>query len=647
MNKSVLFFAFLVVLCFGASAQEYIVPLDNNAIKLREKHSLKNSPKGTHDTIKLPFIDDFTNKGPYADQVLWLDSFVFINTSYGVHPKTFGVATFDALNQYGELYEAAVTSSYQFAADFLTSKPIRLDSLFVDDEKFKLTPADSVMLSFYYQPQGRGFVPQERDSLVLQFLAVAEDKYNNKIEGEDLVWVTVWSATGESLASFSEGDFPFFKRVIVPIEEVAYFRNDFQFRFRNYASVPAGKTPANYAGNTSIWNIDYVYLDVGRSVNNIFYHDIAFVEPAQSILKNYTAMPWQHYTANPQKQLRTNFDVVFANLDQITYNYSYRYFITDEDDVLIKNYSGGSWNIAPFSESGYQDYPAHTSPAVVTNPLPTATADARSFSIYHVIREGAQGDSYQRNDTIVYKQEFLDYYAYDDGVAEAGYGLVGWNPKGAYRYVAAKGDMLESVNFFFNRTKSDVNQKPFYLTVWKSLVPEVVLYQSEIVMVEFEEGLNQFVNYPLSNPVFVVDTFYVGWTQIGSDFLNIGFDVNNNNGHNIFFNADGQWEQSIASGSLMIRPVFNHALSTPSITEKRINEIVVYPNPVKGNIININVEGIISMNSVVQIFDLYGRLLLHTNFAETINLSNLRAGTYLLKIIDSENDFKPVRFIIL
>lgn len=622
-------------------AQEVLTPLKTNPVKaghLNESDQ-KSSTDNQQDTIILPFFDDFTNKGPYADMKLWADSFVFVNSSFGHHPKTYGVATFDALDQSGKVYEEAESNYYQFEADFLTSLPIRLDSVFIDDTSYLLSPEDSVILSFYYQPQGKGIAPIERDSLVLQFLRAPEDKDREEI------WETVWSTTGESLDSFSDNDFPFFKRVMISIEDGEYFRNDFRFRFKNYASFPADKTPVNYAGNRSIWNIDYVYLNSNRSVADTFYYDIAFVEPAQSILNKYTSMPWSHYIADPQSQLKENFDVVFSNLDDITYNYSYRYYITDENNELLRNYSGGTWNIAPFYESGYQDYPPHTNPQLIANPLPTAQAEQRTFYIYHVIREGAQGDSFQRNDTISYTQVFADYYSYDDGVPEAGYGLSGWMPQGAYRFVLPEPDRLESVSFYFNHTKSDDNVHPFHLKIWKSLDPEVVLYESEVFSPEFEDELLQFVNYPLSESIQVSDTIYIGWSQLTSDFINIGFDVNNDSGSELFYNVDGNWQQSMFSGALMIRPKFQYSLSAGSVENVR-NELTVYPNPVHGSYINISTGIDLTDNAVVQIYDLQGRLLKQIVYSDSININELSRGTYIIRVLDPGKEIAPVRFIV-
>ena len=50
-------------------------------------------------------------------------------------------------------------------ADSLISKPISL----INENGEKLTPADSLYFSFYYQPQGNADAPESTDSLVLMF----------------------------------------------------------------------------------------------------------------------------------------------------------------------------------------------------------------------------------------------------------------------------------------------------------------------------------------------------------------------------------------------------------------------------------------------------------------------------------------------
>ena len=138
-----IFFVFSGVL-YG---QEYLVGLSSN-VALRQL-SVKNTPSDTKSSssLALPFFDDFSNYYGYPNTDLWQNNQVFVNTSYAVFPPTVGVATFDALDEMGDLYSVATTSL--FSADTLTSRPIRLDSLFSPYPK-AITVTDSIYLSFYF-----------------------------------------------------------------------------------------------------------------------------------------------------------------------------------------------------------------------------------------------------------------------------------------------------------------------------------------------------------------------------------------------------------------------------------------------------------------------------------------------------------------
>ena len=94
-----------------------------------------------------------------------------------------------------------------FVADTLTSNPIRLDSLFVPYKK-AVTAADSIYLSFYFQPGGGygnmwervGNAPSVDDSLMLDFF---DAKYNR--------WNTVWASAGFELDTLYANTGLFFK----------------------------------------------------------------------------------------------------------------------------------------------------------------------------------------------------------------------------------------------------------------------------------------------------------------------------------------------------------------------------------------------------------------------------------------------------
>ena len=651
IKKQHFLFIFLLLTTAGLSAQEILLPLEvnpakNSAVKKSQETGAKNNGP-----LLLPFVEDFSYPGPYPDPTLWADSFVYVNPGFALHPKTIGTATFDALNQYGRVYQGASENMFQFEADKLTSVPIRLDSVF-DPAPMALNPSDSVLLSFYFQPQGKGSAPRDRDSLVVEFLHTPgyyiEDPENpdEEIWIED-TWVSVWRAEGSTLQQFLiENDSTWIQRVVIPVDEEVYFRSDFQFRFKNYASFPLSKTPNNYAGNTSIWNVDYITLDYGRSSSDIFYYDIAFAAPAQSILRKFQSMPWSHYIANPQAHLRNRFNLFITNLDNITYNYSYRYFIEDEEGNR-KNYTGGTWNIAPFITQGYQTYELHTNPLVIPNPLPLDPAPARQFLIKHIIREGSQGDDLQRNDTIEFHQIFDNYFAYDDGIPESGYGLVGNNAQGAVRFVLSHSDTLESVQFYFNPSLNNINQKSFFLKIWKNLSPADIIYESEAITAGYGEGFDGFVTYELNPPVLVSDTIYVGWEQIGSEFLNIGFDRSNNSGDNIFYNTDGEWLPSIFEGSLMIRPVLGQSVITSVPEEINPKQITVYPNPVRGNKLHIDFPFDASTQLEIHIFDATGKRVYPGIPQRETDISFLGNGIYLLQLIDNgKSEVSTAKFII-
>ena len=74
------------------------------------------------------------------------------------------------------------------------------------------------------------------------------------------------------------------------------------------------------------------------------------------------------------------------------------------------------------------------------------------------------------NDTVIHEQLFMDYYAYDDGTAEAGYGLRGSGTAGglvAMKYNSYQADYLGGVNISFNQVYDSLNLGYYFkLVVW-------------------------------------------------------------------------------------------------------------------------------------------------------------------------------------
>lgn len=652
------YFVIIVFTClctFSGHAQEVLRPLQANPALLEEASKVvTKSLVNEHQPLTLPFFDDFSYPGPWPDSRLWEDRQVFVNQTFARNPKTLGTATFDAQDQLGQIYPSATDFSFQFEADFLTSRPIRLDSVF-SPTPMALTESHNIVLTFYYQPQGNGSAPRLKDSLVVEFLLTPGYYTPDTINpGEQLwvddEWVSIWRTEGDNLESFVEqNQGNHFRRAAIPITGQEFLRQDFKFRFRNYASYPMTKTIDNYGGNISIWNVDYITLDYGRDINDIYYNDIAFAAPPQSLLRDFTTMPWSHYMANPQANVRPNLNVAITNLDNITHNYSYRYFVMDEGNSVVRNYSGGTWNIAPYATEGYQSYVPHATPQVVPNPfgLNLTPAPSREFRVFHLVRQGTIGDDRPSNDTIMYRQRFSNYFAYDDGVPENGYGLVGFNPKGAVRFVLGHRDYLDAVQFYFNPTLNGQNIIPIRLKVWKNLDPEEVLYESD-VFVEYGPTLNGYVTYKLDVPLEVSDTIYVGWQQSSAEFINLGYDASNNASAHIFYNVTGEWLPSIYPGALMIRPVFGIDKFTSTNENTKSEEpLKVYPNPLQQNHINLQKPHNLTTSFQVLILDMTGKVAASFDNNTRLDVSHLNNGIYFLQIrTATANQYPPTRFII-
>jgi len=83
-----------------------------------------------------------------------------------------------------------------------------------------------------------------------------------------------------------------------------------------------------------------------------------------------------------------------------------------------------------------------------------------------------------------------------------------------------------------------------------------------------------------------------------------------------------------------------------NINENKKNiEIIIYPNPASGfiKIKNIN-EGLIN-NCWIEIFDVYGKMVLRQKYEDIINISALRAGYYFVKISDVRVNINSKGFV--
>lgn len=698
--------------------QEIITDLQYNAaLESRTPgsafHKLKKAKNVT--PLMLPFVDDFSTGGIYPDSSRWMDKNAYVNQDFPKFPVSVGVVTMDALNDTGAVYPNA--SQYPFIADYLTSKPIRLDSIF-DGNPHPASANDSIFLSFFYQPKGYGNAPEASDSLVLEFLYYTGDSVfsyadtmefqvayiikpdstnlkagdsvflacyniyvpvNNVLNlGDDTLslndyvwlpcdsifvpktrWQWAWSSEGMSLDTFyTRNDEQWFKQVLIHIDDTIFFDKYFQFRFRNYASLGINELPS-WQSNVDQWHIDYIYLDYDRSARDTVYQDFTFIERAPSLLRNYYEMPFRQFKIDPDKELKDTFEILQANLDIDAHQYAYKYEVFDETGNSIYLYpgaAGSSCNINPFFIYGYkpcmeQGCPNACPPFDFT--LPTNTDDSAVFVIEHIIIESSL-NWIRSNDTIRNVQKFYNYYAYDDGSAEAGYGLTPEGSQLAYRFQLNTSDTLRAVQIFFNRTLTAANQQYFELMVWNDNngFPGSVKYISNpLVRPEFGDSLNKFKNYYLDEMIIIDDNdfpglvFYVGMEQRTDDNLNIGYDWRNDASENIFFNTTGVWQNSAYTGALMIRPLLGADINPDKKQEKNTesNELVIYPNPAQSGLINIEIpyKYYVNYNDndfTTRIYSIIGKLVHESQYQKQLDVYSLRNGLYIIEVTNNRNN---------
>ncbi len=636
MIKKPLILVLLLWLTTGLYAQEYLSGLHSNPLVSANKDqafTLKTTGE-----VHLPFLDDFSYRWQiFPVDTLWADRDVFINSTYAINPPTVGVATLDAINDTGAIYPSATPTP--FLADNLTSLPIRLDSMF--DGSGIIDVSDSVYFSFYYQPQGVADAPSPGDSLMLDFYSPNLDK-----------WYPVWGSGGLTLDSFRTVYNRDFKQVMIAIKDTTFLQKGFRFRFSNYASI-APLTIPSWQSNVDEWNIDYVYLNVGRNKADTLPQDIAFVDPAPTILKNFTRIPSRHYT---NADLNTNMILKESNLFNISTNMSYQYVVTEENGAFTYTKSGGVFDIFPFLTNGYHTYPLHVNPAIDFLLPAFGGNDSVAFNITHIMSSNGFTDKNRRNDTIVHRQEFLNSYGYDDGTAENGYGLSGASAKLAYEFTINQPDTLGGIEMYFNETLGSPYYKYFYLMVWSSIDPETVVYKSKRLRPEFADSINAFYTYQIEDTsILVSGKFYVGWQQLTDDNLNVGFDRNTNAKTHTFFNVDGSWNGSSFDGSLMMRPMLGTSWQIrktnawPSVSEFAC---IVYPNPANGNKIYIDLPANYNTqdnrkNITLEIFDYLGRNVYKNVFSNELDIQFLSKGIYYLRFFNYHTNEVAVNKLVI
>ena len=634
-----LFFSIVFLFFLGSSfAQEMLVGLQVNPVVKEKALQLQQLKESGFDTIPIstPFFDDFRKPTVFPSEARWIDRYAFVNTDIPVFPVNRGAVTLDAISDSGQMYPNAIPGPTTFLADHLTSRYIRLDSIFTPVPR-ALSPDDSVYLSFWYQPQGRGKPPHTADSLMLRFLVKpAWDSITpTDTTHFEALWQEIWRTRGMSLDTFYINNNLYFVQVMIPIVDTQFFTRRFRFQFYNYVSLASSAEPS-WQSNCSQWSLDNIYLDINRSYTDTLHPEITFIERPPSMLRNYSSMPFPQYTDNPTNEMADTLDILISNRDLEDHNSSYGYSMKDEAGAWQKDYTGGEYVIKPFYSFGYVTYVPFAHPPVQYL-FPISAADSALYLITHQVHAV---DGSMLGDTMQAYQRLYNYYAYDDGTPDAGYGLTPAGSLLAYRSKLNKTpDTLRAIQFYFNRTLSQDNVQFFYLKVWNDAngKPDQVLYE-ELVLPKFADSLNQFVTYHLDPPLRISGTFYVGWEQTTDDNLNLGYDRYNNSREQVLFNVAGEWLTSAFNGSLMIRPIVGKPIPLGIAEHKEETvRLKVYPNPASGEVIQIDLPPSLTRNETytLHLYNLFGQEILQEPFPGKADVSGYSPGIYLITLSGS------------
>lgn len=575
------------------------------------------------DTIWIPDAEIFQDSAtqffaPVSDQQkIWLDSYAFHNYTMAYNPWSIGVATFDGLDENGFPYAIGTTTSGP--ADYLTSKPIDMSGV---------SSADSVYFSFLYQAQGLCDAPEAGDSLYLQFYEKGTDQWND-----------IW--TGGGLTADTSFDFAH-----ILIDSSIYFNDYFQFRFYNRGGL---------SGSLDHYHLDYVNVRALSGYQDTLFKDYTLVYPVNSLLKDYTSVPWDHYKNNFSGKISDAVRLVVRNGSNIAENNSLNgsvdvsYSGTPEGSftLLGPNLSNGSLNYAPRTTYySYHDFSAgyHYDE--------TKTGDEEIFDFQTNV--AAQFPNFTGNDSLVEQQVFSNYYSYDDGSAELSYGPTGAQSELAVQYTPYEADSVIGAMIHFLPSVDDVSNKLFLLTLWDDNggEPGAVLYQDDVFfprqpVYEYDRNVFRYYFFQDTMKVHVDGTFYIGWKQLDPDRLGVGLDMNIPNGDKTFIStvASGfTWDQSQFNGSVMIRPIFSTSLD-PTLgiesTENRSlqTEVRLVPNPAKTSF-KVDLDGVPYQG--VQVVDLTGKEIITTS-EKQIDVANWQSGVYLVRVIGTNQTVKLLK----
>ncbi len=563
----------IIILSFWFLASASVAQIIVKPLDLAPLNKAKTSATLQNHTIELPFWDDFSTSIGAIDTTWWTEGSqqqVIVKPGIGIDPPSLGVATFDGVNSLGQPYLPGPTDG---GVDSLVSQNIDLTQV-------PTNLRSTVYLSFFYQFYGLGESPEEQDSLILYF---------KNIDG---LWDKIWPKQGENYAT----DPTIFTEIFTQVNGTQYFHSEFQFMF---------KATGRQNGWLDNWLVDYVYMDKRRFATDNSYLDRAFTSPPTSIFNQYTAIPYDDFVAAVNqnvlfKPTQTKLRNLESDLQPIEYsvnlydtlnNVLIEQITTDQSLVLFQkdlvSVSSNSLNPTLLDANADSlflmlEYSVNSGDKYLVDSIYNNGVDTVFYDSLHV-----KEISLRVNDTLRSYFNLHNYYAYDDGTAEYGAGINQPQGKLAVQFNVLEGKYLNRIDIYFPNVQGNQAGVPLELFVLNDFEgnENSVRFQSNIAI--SHSGINEFITYELAIPIFVTDTFFIGFTNLSSneDWLSVGLDKNTDSSDKIFVNVDGRWTpNNTVQGSLMMRPYFTSTAPILGTEEENPIDISIFPNPSNGRL---------------------------------------------------------------
>jgi len=567
----------------SASAQVKLYPVHrSNPTTISNVKIASTARTKTVAPLSLPFWEDFSTTpvnnptdtlANYPLRSRWEPSEgVWVNNGLGINPPSTNVASFDGLDSVGLPYsDQILLNGFR---DKLTSLPIKITDVPVIER-------GSVFLSFFFQLQGHGEWPDSNDFLRLEFKDSTD------------TWIPVMTIRPKTYYNRNV-----FYDTIISVQDrlhaagdTIFFHDDFQFRFQNYG---------RKSGPYDTWNIDYILLNKGRTINSNSFPDRAIASTASNLLGDYYAVPVQHFfDTKPFENVQfdvTNLKNTSTSVDYsaniTTHNYIGGVETINSTIVVTEGVKGASGDMNPFervrvtvSQVPDGNNAALFNPAADSLKLSLKTTLITEDNIDPLRLQFLPLD-FTLNDTLSTHYVMDNYYAYDDGTAEYAAGTT--NPGNilayAFELVSSAPDTLASFEAYFPDFGLGSNRLVnFYIYPDDNGKPDsnnpLLVARNRTVQ---RKGLNNFQLISIE-PIKVPMRFYIGYE---SQYIQVGLDVSHDTGDKIYLFKNDSWYQNPDEiyGSLMIRPLFIEGVGGGPLVglPEEQPSITIYPNPGKG-----------------------------------------------------------------